>query len=83
MRLIHSDSSYETHPLIPHRTVIRQSGGHHQSASQSVSQSASQSVSQPVKLAVAIFQRYEQVTLCKEAVEVLDVDVVASDEVIR
>ena len=34
------------------------------------------------KFAVAILKRYEQVTLCKEAVEVLDVDVVASDEVI-
>ena len=35
------------------------------------------------KFAVAILKRYEQVTLRKEAVEVLDVDVVASDEVIR
>ena len=35
------------------------------------------------KFAVAILKRYEQVTLCKEAEEVLDVDVVASDEVIR
>ena len=35
------------------------------------------------KLAVAILKWYEQVALRKEAVEVLDVDVVASDEVIR
>ena len=35
------------------------------------------------KLAVAILKWCEQVALRKEAVEVLDVDVVASDEVIR